>query len=127
MLSAFIEKPVRNDTAMTGEISLRGRIMPIGGLREKVLAAHRAGITQVLYPSQNEYDIDEIPDEVKGAVELIPVSDLSDALSLLIIDGEDDEEPAGKISTKAGGPLVNLGADGPTDRNHSTLSLRRRS
>lgn len=84
MLSAFLEKPIRNDTAMTGEISLRGRILPIGGLREKVMAAHRAGIKQVIYPTKNEYDLDEVPEEIRNDMNLVPMSDLFDAVSLLL-------------------------------------------
>jgi ATP-dependent Lon protease len=78
--SALCETPTRTDTAMTGEITLRGRILPVGGVAEKVLAAHRAGIRRVLLPKENAQDLEEIPDYVRSEVEAIWVDTLSEAL-----------------------------------------------
>lgn len=75
MLSALTNIPVRSDTAMTGEITLRGRVLEIGGLREKLLAAYRVGIKRVLIPSGNAKDLCDVPDEVKSGIEIIPVND----------------------------------------------------
>lgn len=80
MVSALTGIPVRSDTAMTGEITLRGRVLRIGGLKEKVLAAHRGGITRVLLPEENVKDIEEIPKAVREQVELIGVSHMDTVL-----------------------------------------------
>jgi ATP-dependent Lon protease len=70
MISALTNQPVRKDLAMTGEITLRGRVLPIGGLKEKVLAAHRAGIKQILVPKENEKDLEEIPAAIGNKVKI---------------------------------------------------------
>jgi len=80
MVSALTGIPVRADTAMTGEITLRGRVLPIGGLKEKVLAAHRGGITRVIVPSENVKDIEEIPANIAAAVRIIPVTHMDRVL-----------------------------------------------
>ena len=73
LVSSLTDIPVRADVAMTGEITLRGEVLPIGGLKEKLLAAHRGGITKVLIPLENEKDLAEIPKNIKGQLEIIPV------------------------------------------------------
>ena len=77
--------PVRRDVAMTGEITLRGRVLPIGGLKEKLLAALRAGITTVFIPKDNEKDLAEIPDNVKNNLVLIPVSDVDEVIAKALV------------------------------------------
>ncbi|TMB74663.1 MAG: endopeptidase La [Deltaproteobacteria bacterium] len=90
LVSALIKVPVYNDLAMTGEITLRGTVLPIGGLKEKVLAAHRAGIKKVLIPADNEKDIEEIPATVLKTVEMIAVSHMDEVLKkALVIDDPD--------------------------------------
>jgi len=90
LVSALIKIPVHNDLAMTGEITLRGTVLPIGGLKEKVLAAHRAGIKRVLIPSENEKDIEEIPSTVLKGVELSLVGHMDDVLKkALVVDDPD--------------------------------------
>ena len=80
LVSALTKIPVRHDTAMTGEITLRGRILPIGGLKEKILAAHRGGITRVLIPVENEKDLQEIPANILRTVHVESVNHLDDVL-----------------------------------------------
>src|ERR687892_260538 len=90
LVSALMKLPVHNNLAMTGEITLRGTVLPIGGLKEKVLAAHRAGIKKVLIPADNEKDIEEIPATVLKTVELSSVSHMDEVLKkALVIDDPD--------------------------------------
>jgi ATP-dependent Lon protease len=77
--------PVRRDVAMTGEITLRGNVLPIGGLKEKLLAAHRGGIKTVLIPKDNEKDLVEIPDNVKKGLKIIPVSKVEEVLQHALV------------------------------------------
>jgi len=77
--------PVRRDLAMTGEITLRGRVLPIGGLKEKLLAALRGGIKKVLIPEDNAKDLAEIPDAVKNAMEIVPVSRMEEVLKHALV------------------------------------------
>lgn len=81
VVSALTKNPVRNDIAMTGEITLRGRVLPIGGLKEKSLAAFRAGITDIIIPEENKPDIDDVPQEVRKKLNFIPVSNMDTVLS----------------------------------------------
>ena len=80
VVSVMTGIPVRKDVAMTGEITLRGRVLPIGGLKEKLLAALRGGIKKVLIPEDNVKDLAEVPDSVKNGMELIPVAHVDDVL-----------------------------------------------
>jgi ATP-dependent Lon protease len=77
---------VRPDVAMTGEITLRGRVLPIGGLKEKTLAAHRAGIKRVIVPERNRFDLDEVPDDVKREIEFVFVSHMSQVVEAALVD-----------------------------------------
>ena len=88
VLSAIIKKPVRADVAMTGEITLRGRVLPIGGLKEKLLAAKNAKIETVCIPKQNKRDLDEISDEITDGMEIIPVSRLDQVLKVAFSKGK---------------------------------------
>jgi ATP-dependent Lon protease len=77
--------PVRHDIAMTGEITLRGRVLPIGGLKEKLLAAARGGIKTVLIPEENAKDLTEISDAIKGNLEIIPVSRMDEVITRALV------------------------------------------
>lgn len=86
ILSAFINKPVRKGVAMTGEITLRGKVLPIGGLKEKSLAAFRKGIKTVVIPRANEKDLADIPEEVKKAITFVPVTEADEVFTVAIGD-----------------------------------------
>ena len=81
LASLYTGKKVRSDTAMTGEITLSGLVFPVGGIKEKVLAAHRAGVRRIILPNRNEADTDEIPDDVKAELEIIPAHWISDVIA----------------------------------------------
>jgi ATP-dependent Lon protease len=80
IVSVLTDRPVRREVAMTGEITLRGKVLPIGGLKEKLLAAHRAGITTFILPEKNRKDLHEVPDEVKQTMKLVLVKHIGEVL-----------------------------------------------
>ena len=80
MASILSGKPVRGDLAMTGEVTLRGRVLPIGGLKEKVLGAHRAGIRRVLVPKRNEADLDDVPADLRKEMSILLVDSIDQVL-----------------------------------------------
>ncbi len=84
LISLLTDKPIRSDVAMTGEISLRGLVMPIGGLKEKSLAALRAGITTVMIPKRNEKDLEDIPADAKARLQFVPLERVEDAIRTAI-------------------------------------------
>lgn len=92
LVSEMSDRPVRRDVAMTGEITLRGRALPIGGLKEKVLGAHRAGIKHIILPKANEPDIEDIPEEVRSQLTFHPVETLSEVLKYAL-EPEAEETP----------------------------------
>ncbi len=102
LLSALTKVPARADVAMTGEITLRGEVLPIGGLKEKLLAAHRGGIKTVIFPRENEKDLAEIPDNVKEGLELKPVQWIDEVFEIALehvpTAGADDAKEAGEAS-----------------------------
>ena len=86
IISAFTRRPVRRDVAMTGEVTLRGKVLPIGGLKSKTIAAHRAGIKTVLLPKDNAKDIPELPERVRQDLELIPVGHLDEVVAVALLE-----------------------------------------
>ena len=104
IVSVLTGIPIRRDVAMTGEITLRGRVLPIGGLKEKLLAALRAGITTVFFPKDNEKDLAEIPDSVRKALKLIPVSHVDDVIGQALVrrpEAIEWEEPPEPVTPTA--------------------------
>lgn len=94
LASLYTGRPVRSDTAMTGEITLSGLVFPVGGIKEKVLAAHRAGIRRIILPDRNEADIDEIPEDVRKDLEILTVRWISDVLKAVLTEDAADAKPA---------------------------------
>jgi ATP-dependent Lon protease len=100
LISIFTGIPVKADTAMTGEITLRGQILKIGGLKEKLLAAKRGGIKNVIIPKENEPDLQEIPDQITKSLNIIPVEWIDEVISSALV-----EEPtpiSKKVKTQKG-------------------------
>ncbi len=88
LVSEMSDRPVRGDVSMTGEITLRGRVLPIGGLKEKVLGAHRAGIKTIIIPKANEADIEDVPEEVRNVLSFHPVETLREVLDIALVPAE---------------------------------------
>ncbi|MCC6404965.1 MAG: endopeptidase La, partial [Candidatus Yanofskybacteria bacterium] len=87
LVSLFMKRPVRHDVAMTGEVTLRGKVMEIGGLKEKSLAALRAGITTIIIPADNMRDLGELPAEAKKKLKFVPVKSVDDVLVVALKKG----------------------------------------
>ncbi|MCR2802609.1 endopeptidase La [Paenibacillus soyae] len=98
LISALTNRYVNKEVAMTGEITLRGRVLPIGGLKEKSLAAHRAGIKKVLLPKDNERDLRDIPDSIREAMEFVPVSHIDEVLKHALLPVATEERAGTTIS-----------------------------
>jgi ATP-dependent Lon protease len=96
LVSLFTGRRVRPDTAMTGEATLRGRVLPVGGIKAKVMAAHRAGLERVILPRKCGQDLDDVPQEVKDKLEVILVDDMSEVIAAAL-----EKEP-GEISVPLG-------------------------
>jgi ATP-dependent Lon protease len=105
LVSALSKIPVRKDVAMTGEITLRGKVLPVGGIKDKVLAAYRGGITEVILPKENEKDLEEIPEEVREAMEVHLVESMDEVLRLAL-DGSLTPLPKGGKFAVASEPPV---------------------
>ena len=103
--SALLKIPVRSNLAMTGEITLRGRVLPIGGLKEKILAAHRAGIKTVLIPKDNEKDLKEIPSKILKSVEVILVEDMDQVLRKALVLDDPEQFLARKMEELPARPV----------------------
>jgi ATP-dependent Lon protease len=112
--SALSQRPVRRDLAMTGEVTLRGKVLEIGGVKEKVLAAYRAGLRQLIMPKSNEKDLRDVPDEVKKAVAFSFVGMMDEVLGIALLPAVHDDAAApseseattGAPETQAAVPLT---------------------
>ncbi len=112
LASLFSDKPVRSDVGMTGEITLRGRVLPVGGIKMKALAAHRAGLKTVILPRRNNSDVEELPDEVRSEMTFVTVDRIDEAIAEAFAD-----QPDGKASKDGGSPAdIGAGDECDTDR-----------
>ena len=102
LLSALTKIPVRADVAMTGEITLRGRVLPIGGLKEKILAAKTAGMRTVLVPEKNRPDVEEVPGEIKSGLEILFVETMDDVIRHAFVNGEGEMGAYGNQNGESG-------------------------
>jgi ATP-dependent Lon protease len=84
LASLLTGRPVREQLGMTGEVTLQGKVLPIGGVKQKLLAAHRAGLKEVILPRRNEPDLDDVPESVRSEIQIHPVSTVSEVLSLAL-------------------------------------------
>ncbi|MGV3722365.1 MAG: S16 family serine protease, partial [Actinomycetota bacterium] len=101
LASAVTKRPIRKDVAMTGEITLRGRVLPVGGVKEKVLAAHRAGMRIVIVPKENERDLEEIPQNVRDDLQFHMVEHMDQVIGLAMLEGP---RPSPAYATAASAP-----------------------
>jgi len=104
LVSAFTDMPVRSDVAMTGEITLRGEVLPIGGIKEKLLAAHRGGISKVLIPHENEKDLVEIPKNIKDKLTIVPVKWIDQVLEHALVQMPVPETAKGDADVESKSP-----------------------
>ena len=115
VISALTRRPVRRDVSMTGEITLRGKVLPIGGLKSKTIAAHRAGVSTVIMPKENAKEIPELPDRIREDLTLIPVSHLDEVLEVALLEAVGPpislETEKGEGSHVSIPPLYNGGSD----------------
>jgi len=91
LASLLMGRPVRPNVAMTGEITLRGRVMPVGGIKEKVLAAHRAGIDTVILPQRNRKDLEDVPEEIRSSMRFVFIETMDEALAHALVPAPDRE------------------------------------
>jgi len=115
MVSVLTGIPVRRDIAMTGEVSLRGNVLPIGGLKEKLLAALRGGIKTVLIPEENKKDLIEMPDSIKNGLEIVPVSTVDEVLKRALV-----RKPKSIVWTDADQAAAEAQFSMPPTAQHST-------
>ena len=119
-------RPVRHDLAMTGEITLRGRILPVGGLRQKIHAAHRAGIREVVLPAQNEKDLEELPAEIRDAVRFHLASTMDEALALTLVPRRGERRAGGPAAAAPAARSRPAARDAARPRPRAALEARTR-
>jgi ATP-dependent Lon protease len=119
LVSALTAIPVRSNVAMTGEITLRGEVLPIGGLKEKLLAAHRGGISKVLIPEENTKDLQEIPKNIKDKLEIVPVRWIDQVLEFAL-----QHMPLPREKDAGSEPPIAQEAEGAKDESRDGEAVR---
>ncbi len=104
LVSLLTNRPVRADVGMTGEITLRGQVLPIGGVKQKILAAHRAGLKTIILPQRNEADLDDLPEDIRQELEFVLVEDIEQVLQTALRPAGGDQEQAGAAEKAVEGP-----------------------
>jgi ATP-dependent Lon protease len=132
LASLLLNRPVKHDVAMTGEITLRGLVLPIGGLKEKTLAAMRAGINEVIVPKRNEKDLPEIPDEVKNTLKFHFAKNIDEVLELALGEARGSARHARAQKDEAPGRSANghtkkLSSKKPSSTKHGARGSRARA
>ena len=118
LISALTRRAVSRDVAMTGEITLRGRVLPIGGLKEKSLAAFRAGIKTIIVPDRNEKDLDEIPKPLLRKIKWVIAKSMSDVLSVALLAKEAGVHKIRSLDSKRSGAVIKTRSDRAARKNH---------
>ncbi|HQX63323.1 MAG TPA: magnesium chelatase domain-containing protein, partial [Thermomicrobiales bacterium] len=111
LISAITRRPVRNDIAMTGEITLRGRVLPIGGLRDKTLAAHRAGIRTLMAPAENQRDLVKVPETIRDEMTFHWVESMDEVVAIALLADDREIVPVVDSETVAPEPPLELPVD----------------
>ena len=104
MISAFTDRPSYHSVGMTGEITLRGRVLPVGGIKEKVLASHRAGLKKVIIPVRNEKDLEDVPKSILKEIEMVTVHHMDEVLPVALFPPKVVEETPKRRSAKKSAP-----------------------
>jgi ATP-dependent Lon protease len=109
MISALTQRPVKHDVAMTGEITLRGRVMPVGAIPDKVMAAHRAGVKTVIIPKENEPDLEDVPEQMRSELTFVPAEHMDEVIKVALVWDREEEEVAEKLEQAAAASPVMSG------------------
>ncbi|MBN1967481.1 MAG: endopeptidase La, partial [Anaerolineae bacterium] len=115
LISAFSHRPVRRQVAMTGEITLRGRVLPVGGLKEKVMAAHRAGLTTMILPAKNDKDLVEIPRHVQRGIDLVLVDNIGEVLERVLAPAAAEKRRVRRVRQQAPAPEAVPGGEAESE------------
>jgi ATP-dependent Lon protease len=128
LVSAITRRPIRKEVSMTGEITLRGKVLPVGGIKEKVLAAHRAGVKTVVLPEENSRDLDDVPKDVREDLTIVLASHVDDVLNTALhAEPRPEEDRLAPELKRAATPRARAAKDGPKPEAAARSAASRRS